>query len=235
MKPQIIVGNDVGAHNADLEAATRRLKSGRQYTDLSTICVIPTRGMIPVKVVESWWGLQTPMNNKFMRLVIKGMEVADAYNSAVRLVLDHPELSKWRYILTLEEDNLPPWDGLLKLLEAIDGRKKYDAVGGLYWTKGMAGQPMIYGNPTEPINFMPQLPQPDCIQECHGLGMGFTLFRTEVFRKLPEPWFKTVNEQGAQGTQDLYAFANMRKLGMRVACDTRVKVGHYDAEGDKTW
>ena len=38
---------------------------------------------------------------------------------------------------------------------------------------------------------------------------------------------------GAQGTQDLYYFANLRKRGLRVACDTRVKVGHLDI--DRGW
>lgn len=231
-KPQIIIsGGDPGEQNRDLVAATARLKKGRQYTDLSTICIIPTRGKIDARVVESWWALQAPMNQRFIRMMVKGMEVGDAYNTAIRMALDNPDLSKWRYVLTLEEDNLPPWDGLLKLLESIDGRKKYDAMGGLYWTKGEQGQPMIYGNPNEPVNFLPQIPQPDCIQECHGLGMGFTLFRLDVFRRLPEPWFRTVQEQHGQGTQDLYAFGNMRRLGMRIACDTRVKVGHLADDG----
>ena len=35
---------------------------------------------------------------------------------------------------------------------------------------------MCYGNPAEmPLNFVPQIPQPDQITPCNGLGMGFTL------------------------------------------------------------
>jgi hypothetical protein len=234
-KPQIIFSHDPGAHNSDLEKSASRLKTKRQYKDTSTICIIPTRGMIHAKVVQSWWNMQTPMNGRFMRMMPVGMEVGEAYNSCIEMILDNPELSTWKYVLTLEEDNIPPWDGLLKLHASIDGRKKYDAMGGLYWTKGDEGQPMIYGDPKEPVNFMPQIPLPDQIQECHGLGMGFTLFRLDVFRKLDKPWFKTVQEQHGQGTQDLYAFANMRRLGMRVACDTSIKVGHYDSKEDVCW
>jgi len=153
--------------------------------------------------------------------------------------LSDPELSKWKYILTLEEDNLPPPDGLLKLYENIE---QYDVIGGLYWTKGEGGQPMIYGDINDKeFNFRPQPPIND-IQECNGLGMGFTLFKTDIFRdeRLEKPWFKTLqewdSEKGARGyTQDLYFFEKIKKLGYKVACDTRVKVGHYDVEMDVVW
>lgn len=238
-EPKIIVGGELGFHNRDLEASRERLRTGRQYKDLSTVCIVPTRGMISARVVESWMGLMTPMNNAFIRLFVAGMEVGDAYNSAIDMILAHEHLRNFKYLLTLEEDNIPPPDGLLKLLESIDG---YAAVGGLYWTKGEGGQPMIYGDPTGILGFQPQIPVPDTVQECNGLGMGFTLFDMQVFRddKIPRPWFKTVQEwapdTGARlGTQDLYFFANCRKAGWKVASDNRVKVGHYDYAQDVIW
>lgn len=165
------------------------------------------------------------------------MEVGDAYNTAVELILNHPELSTWKYMLTLEEDNMPPPDGLLKLLETIPG---HGAVGGLYWTKGEEGQPMIYGNPQGILNFIPQLPIPDQIQECNGLGMGFTLFDIDMFRNVESPWFKTRQEytpgEGvAMYTQDLYFFEKAKKAGYKMASDNRVKVGHLDVENDFIW
>lgn len=238
-EPQIILGGDLGVHNRDLEETGKRLAKGKQYRDLSTICVVPTRGMISARVVENWMGLIMPMNNAFFRMFVSGMEVGDAYNAAVEFILGNEQLSKFKYLLTLEEDNMPPPDGLLKLYESIDG---YAAVGGLYWTKGEGGQPMIYGNPGEVLNFRPQLVQVDSLQECNGLGMGFTLFDMDVFRdpKISKPWFKTVQEWDPQtgvssGTQDLYFFANARRAGYKVACDTRIKVGHFDAGSGILW
>lgn len=235
--PKIIVGGTEGFHNADLEASTKRLAKGKQYRDLSTVCVVPTRGVIAARVVESWMGLMTPMNNPFVRIFVQKAEVGEAYNAAVELILD--QLPQFKYMLTLEEDNMPPPDGLLKLHESIDG---YAAVGGLYWTKGEGGQPMIYGDPTGVLSFQPQIPIPDALQECNGLGMGFTLFDMSVFRdeKIPKPWFKTVQEWspekgGAAGTQDLYFYGNARKAGYKIASDNRVKVGHYDLGEDQIW
>jgi hypothetical protein len=72
--------------------------------------------------------------------------------------------------------------------------------------------------------------------------MGFTLFKMEIFKnkKLPKPFFETVQRYlpgtGVQGyTQDLKFFENAGKLGYKFACDSRVKVGHYDVENDQMW
>jgi hypothetical protein len=237
--PQIVIEDYKGRHNSD-QNVNNRLEKGKTYQDLSTICIVPTRGMIPAKVVQNWLGLMAPMNQKFMRMFVIGMEVGEAYTQAIEQILVHPDLKNWKYILTLEEDNMPPPDGLLKLYENID---KYDVVGGIYWTKGEGGQPMIYGNPkVMPKNFIPQIPLQDTIQEANGLGMGFNLFKIDIFKdsKLPKPFFKTLQQYnpgvGASCyTQDLYFYENAGKIGYKFACDTRIKVGHYDIQNDIVW
>jgi hypothetical protein len=238
-KPQIVIENLEGYHNSDPNMEGR-LARGKAYKDVSTICIVPTRGVIPAKVVQSWMAMMTPMNNKFTRMFVIGMEVGAAYSETIEMILANEELSKWKYILTLEEDNMPPPDGLLRLIEGMD---EYDAVGGLYWTKGQEGQPMIYGNPKEvPKSFFPQMPENETLQQCNGLGMGFTLFRLDMFKdeRIARPWFKTEQSympgQGSKAyTQDLYFFENAAKFGYKFACDTRVKVGHYDYENDIVW
>jgi len=93
-----------------------------------------------------------------------------------------------------------------------------------------------------PMNFIPQPPKLETVQEACGLGMGFNLFKLSIFndKKLTKPWFKTLQEYtpgvGIKGySQDLYFYEKIRKLGYRVACDTRVKVGHFDSESDIIW
>jgi hypothetical protein len=231
---------DTGYHNRDLDVSADRLEQSKSYKDLSTIIICPTRGQIPARVVQSWMGLMRPMNQKVIGpLFASGMEVGKAYNSMIEMILANPTLRDWKYILTIEEDNAPPADGLLKLYESID---KYDVVQGLYWTKGEGGQPMIYGNPgVFPKNFIPQKPVAETVMECNGLGMGFNLFKLDIFKnpELPKPWFKTVQEVSGGGarayTQDLYFFENAAKYGYKFACDTRVKVGHYDFNSDIMW
>lgn len=229
--------SDAGFHNEQGSKARKRLRDAKAYQDLSTVIVTPSRadGMVPVRVAAAHNALMRPMNQIVVPLPVSGMEVGAAYQWAFDTILNEPGFAGFRYVLTMEDDNLPPPDGLLKLYEHIH---EYAAVGGLYWTKGEAGMPMIYGDPTGLLNFRPQVPRVDTVQECNGLGMGFTLFRLDVFRDGslgPPPWFRTIQEWGPEGgkayTQDLAAFERIRKAGHRVACDTRVKVGHYDHAG----
>jgi hypothetical protein len=113
-EPQIILGGIEGFHNTEGKT--------KPYRDLSTVCVIPTRGQIPARVVETWMALQAPMNQKFCRMFVTGMEVGDAYEEAIEQILGHPDLKDWKYVLTLEEDNTPPPDGLLKLYDHFEDR-----------------------------------------------------------------------------------------------------------------
>lgn len=235
MEPQIISSYDGGAHNADLDKTISRLKTEGGYKDLSCVMVIPCFGSIPTKAVASWMNLYAPPNAKFTRLFAVGMEVGTAFSSAIESILAHPELSKWKYIVTMEHDNLPPADGLVKLLQQMEAHPEYACIGGLYFTQGPGGCAQIWGDPKDPVlNFRPQIPVPNTVQECCGTGMGFNVFRLGMFKdqKLRRPWFKTQIEGGVS-TQDLYFWSDARKNGYRCAIDTAVKVGHYDLDGKR--
>lgn len=225
--PTIIIPDQSGWHNKNITPGKFR------HRDLSTIVIVPcySRGIHPL-VVQNWRGLMMPMNQKVTWIFVTDMEVGMGYSTTIDQILAHPDLSTWKYILTLEHDNLPPPDGLLRL---YDHSEEYDAIGGLYFTKGYGGQPMCYGNLQGDLNFAPFLPSPDQVVPCRGLGMGFTLFRLDMFKdkRLPQPLFQTVQnfEHGKGGqsyTQDLWFFQNAGRFGYRFACDARVKVGHYD-------
>ena len=241
MTPQIIVPHNIGGSNKDIAAANKRLAESKSYKDLSTVIVCPTRGgrsLCPM-FVSAIIGLMRPMNQQVVGpIFMSGMEVGHAFNSAVEMILAHPQLSKFKYMMTIEDDNIPPPDGLLNLYKGIED---YDVVGGLYWTKGEAGQPMIYGDSNNPnINFIPQQPVENTLQRCNGLGMGFNLFRMSCFKKVEKPWFETKqsynpNEGSKNYTQDLYFYERLIKAGGKVACDTRIRVGHYDIEGEQLW
>lgn len=234
MKPQII------SYDRPLAPILKRLRKDAAYRDLSCVLIIPALQSIPTRVVASWMSLFPPPNQKIARLFAQGMEVGEAYSRTLEAVLQHPELSKFRFVVTLEHDNAPPCDGLVRLLASLHEHQEFAAMSGLYFTKGHGGVAQIWGNPNEhPINFKPQLPRLDGgIVECHGLGMGFTAFRMDLFKnkKLRRPWFKTVaSAREGVGTQDLYAFSDFRKHGYRCAVDCSIRVGHFDAASETMW
>jgi hypothetical protein len=235
MKPELVIQDFGGVHNKDVKGARAHLLKGGTWKRQRIVVVIPAADTIPAKVALSHWNLAFPPNNGVVRILAQGMEVGDAYSTAIEQILAHPELSKWEYLLTIEHDNAPPPDGVLKLLERMEEHPELSCIGGLYYTKGHAGCPQIWGDPKDPVlNFRPQLPDPDGgLVECCGTGMGFNLWRLETFKdkKLRKPWFKTQTKDGLM-TQDLYAWQDLRKNGYRCAIDCSVRVGHYDLKGD---
>jgi len=221
---------------------------GTTYRDVSTVVLVPTRGMISVRCANAIHNMIAPMNAKRWLMYCEGHEVGHAYNEMIKQVLAHPDLSRWKYVLTVEDDNIPPADAHVRLIESIEAGP-FDAVGGLYFTKGEGGMPMCYGDPAEyartgVLDFRPRDVR-DAVQhghvvECNGIAMGCTLYRMDLFRELEAPWFVTVSDvipgQGAAAmTQDLYFCERAKRRGKRFAVDCRVKVGHLDVNTGIVW
>jgi hypothetical protein len=228
-----------GRHNEDPYASARILNAGT-YKDLSTVWVTPVKdGKLDLQIMfQSWLPMLTPLNQKVMRLGIKNAEVGQAYEAAVEMILRDP--IPWKYMLTLEHDNLPPRDGLLNLYKAMT-ESDYDVIGGLYWLKGEFGAPMIYGNPEVKGDFTPQpVAEPRGLQRTNGLGMGFNLFKVDMFRKVPQPWFIPPSvvagiPSDEDASQDLFFYNKAAKHGFKFACDTRIKVGHMNLDTREIW
>lgn len=226
---------------------------GSTYKDSSTVIIIPTRskfkteegqevrGLIPARVVQSWQSLIAPMNQKRAIFFASGHEVGRAYDAMIQQVLDHPELSKWRYILTLEDDNIPPPDAHIRLLESMHWGN-YDAVSGLYFTKGEVNMPMAYGDPAEyartgQLDFRPRdikdAMAAGQVMPVNGIACGCALWKISLFREIPPPWYVTMNDivpgKGIVGmTQDLSFCQKAVLAGKKFATDLRVHVGHLD-------
>ncbi len=233
MKPEIVtVGG--GLHNSDLVKSSQRIQKSGQWKKQRVVMLIPAGVSIPTKVYLSHCGLIFPPNQQQIRMAAIGMEVGEAFSNSIQEIINHPELSQWEYLLTIEHDNCPPPDGLIKLIQAMEDHPEYCAISGLYWTKGVENAvPQIWGDPKDVLNFRPQFPIPNTIQECNGIGMGFALWRLQMFKdeKLRKPWFKTTAGAEGVGTQDLYFASDARKNAYRFAVHTGCLVGHYDMEG----
>lgn len=235
MKSEIIMQDFGGVHNANIAGSRARIIRGGSWKQQRICVILPASEMMSTKVALSHWNLAFPPNQPVMRILAIGDEVGVAYSQAIQGILEHPELSKWEYILTIEHDNLCPPDGLLRLLERMENNPQFDCIGGLYWTKGEGGVPQIWGDPKDPlVNFRPQPPDLNGgLVECVGTGMGFNLFRLAMFKdtRLRRPWFVTQKGAGGCSTQDLHMWSDARKYGHRCAVDCSVKVGHIDHNG----
>ena len=235
---EIVTQTEVGRHNSDLGLSAGRILQGGSWKKQRISVLLPCDAMIPAKVALSHQYLVFPPNQPVHRMLCLGMEVGDAYSKAIEAILGHPELTQWEYILTIESDNMPPVDGLIKLLARMETHPEFSCISGLYWTKGEGGAPQIWGDPKDPQpNMRPQMPVAGELVECCGTGMGFALWRMSMFKdpQLRKPWFKTVAGKEGIGTQDLYFWSDARKHGYRCAVDCDVLVGHYDWRTDIVW
>lgn len=236
--PELIIQDFGGKLNGDLSGTSARLMKGSTWKRQRIVVILPADSVIPARVALSHWNLIFPPNNGVVRILAQGMEVGHAYSAGIEQVLAHPDLSSWEYVLTIESDNAPPQDGVLKLIEQMEAHPEFACIGGLYFTKGEGGVPQIWGDPNDPIiNFRPQLPVAGKLVECCGTGMGFNLFRLKMFKdeRLRKPWFVTQKSGGGVSTQDLYFWMDARKYGYRCAVDCSVAVGHFDSSTGTMW
>lgn len=230
----------VGHHNANLAASTVRILEGGSWKKQDTIILMPAAKLVPMKCAVTWMMMIRPPNQSCPPIPLLGMEVGDAYSTAIEQILVTPQLKEHRFILTVEHDNTVPQDGLLRLLAHMEAHPEFACIGGLYWTKGPGGVPQIWGDPKDPlVNFRPQPPDPKGgLVECCGTGMGFNLWRMEMFKdtRFPRPLFRTkCSADEGVGTQDLSFWGEARKLGYRCAIACDVQVGHYDHVTDVNW
>lgn len=227
-----------GWHNYRLEEMYDKVIEADSYRERSVVMVMPSIKPVRPEVAFSWMSVMTPANHRVFRISVRNADVDDAYNLAVRDVLDDPNLSKFAFLATFEADNIVPADGLLQLFVDIE-EAQVDGISGIYHTKGPGGVPQCWGNPADvPRNWRPFMPKPDAVTLCNGIGMGFSVYRMDLFRRVSFPWFKTeqryTNNLAHETirTQDMYFCDKAaREVGAKFAVSTRVKVGHIDDDG----
>lgn len=217
--------------------------STNTYRDQSTVLIMPNRVReFDFRVISAIFSMIAPMNQKRHMMYCIGDEVGVAYNNLIKAILDNPDLAKFKYLMTVEADNVVPADAHIRLLETIEAGQ-WDAVSGLYFTKGDVNMPMAYGDParfeaTGELEFTPrdvtEALTKGMVMPVNGIAMGCALWRLEMFKEIPGPWYITVNDVVGSGvmafTQDLWFCKTARKAGRRFAVDCRVRVGHMDLE-----
>lgn len=232
--PRIIMG--YGASDPDY-LAPGRVEREHLYRPMPYVVLMPVVGGIPPRVHDAIVSLAHPPNQPHTQLTVEWMEVGAAYNLGIAAILEHPVLSTWRYLITIEQDNLVPPYALVDLMNEAEGGG-WDVLGGLYHTKGEGGFAQIWGKRDEPLNFVPQRAVRGEVVPTWGTGMGCTVFRLDVFKRLPGPWFNTrCNAQHGSFTQDLDFFkrAHDEGLDLKVGVDCRVIVGHLDVATGQLW
>ena len=132
------------------------------------------------------------------------------------------------YLMSIDNDMIFPPDGIVKLIN-----NDKDIVGANYAVRGNS----VEGDTRECVikivddkgkkmaTTLNSLPKH--LFQCHSLGNGFTLYKTEVFKKLQAPWFKDYEtKDGEWHGEDVLFAEDAQKQGYEVWCNPKIKIGH---------
>lgn len=232
-----------------------------EFRDQSTVFVIPSRGKVDTRVVDSWLHLIKGMNQKHAYQFARGYKVDDAYNALIAAILADPTYSRWTYVCTLEDDNIPPPEAFIALIETIEHErapdgKPYDAVSALYYGKDDRKIPLCFGSwekyrETGEMDFSPldlSVATREVVPVC-GIPQGCAVWRMDLFREIKAPWFQTTTEgvhakiaaykktgkKSQVMTQDMHFCRRATEAGKRFAVDLRVRVGHLDTSTGRVY
>lgn len=214
---------------------TSKIEKPKKRMDLrgafKTLIVVglPTYGMIDADVAMNLTQMTYPVNTSPFLYFVKGKEVGVACNMIVEKALEIDA----EYVYFREDDVITP-PGTLERLIAFD----VDIISGVCMSKQKPPYPIVfrswgggcytewYKNPGFPIQVV-------------GTGMGAMLVKTEVFRKIPPPWFRSIHLPTVFGedkwrvsrmTQDLYFCKKALDHGFDIWVDTGTLCGHKDVQ-----
>ena len=152
-----------------------------------------------------------PTNIQFYEIPADGMEIGDARNHAAKVAMEHNA----EFLFFIDSDVLIQWDGLQKLLMRARHYPDHDIFTGIYCTKGLSQEPLIYKVDGEGPCW--DWTVGDLVFDLASCGMGCCLIRMSLFEKLEfdedtKPWFFTPNDRKQtptgfetnRGTEDIF-------------------------------
>ena len=205
---------------------------------MKILIAVPTYETIFPDTFKSIWELDKGGHEVLFEFV-RGYDVATARNNIAEKAM---ELNA-DYVMMVDNDMVLPKDALTRLLEngkdicfaycayrAKNGR--YDGCTTLCKMHDKGGK-QYYHFPKESRYTVDEikgmLDAGTHLVEIHGGGTAVALIRTEVFRKIPYPWFDWVNygdQNKGMLSEDLYFCVLARNSGYRIYADLRVGCGH---------
>ena len=202
---------------------------------------IPTFGYMHTELFGNLFTLNKPIHRQVVWHLPISVPVAVARNAAVTMALE----KDCEYVYFQDYDVLVPPGTLNKLIGRIEGsvgeHEEVDIMGGMYCSKQKPPWPLIFKDGKAFMGWTF-----GDVVKCDHIGMGATIIKTELFKRLDPPWFKTVDERPddaedgtsaiATMTEDIYFCARCREeLGVYPHIDTGLACVHRNFDKDETY
>lgn len=91
-----------------------------------------------------------------------------------------------QFVLLIDDDVIPPHDGLMKMLRLWKSDAKYSIISGVYFSKSDPPMPLIFKGNLKGSYWDWTI---DDIIEADGAGAGFLFIDTAMLKKMSKPWF----------------------------------------------
>ena len=211
----------------------------RSYKDFSICILTPhadfesanafSRSAINMVAYSHMQGLNIEMMAQTERVVVDW-----ARNDLAKLVRDSSSPytdKKYTHCLWLDDDMVFSPDLAVVLASEM---ADYDMISGLYFGRHEPF-PVVYvkhdHSEDDPYKHYPLLKCPTRTFECDAVGFGCLLMKTDVFDKVPEPWF-TID---ARGGEDIVFCKHARDAGLKIGCAGHYRLGHINKPNVITW
>ena len=161
-------------------------------------------------------------------LCVKGLPVEQAREKLAEEALKVGA----KYLWFVDDDTIPPPNALRRLVHILENYEEIAVVGGVYVTKSDPTQPVVFRG--SGLGSYWQWKAGD-VFEVTSMGAGCMLIKTEIFEKIPKPWFKFTDSpttdplNPGQLTSEDVGFCNaVRDAGYLVFAHGGVLCDHYD-------
>jgi hypothetical protein len=202
-------------------------KMNRQRFTRGCLTGIPTFGVVPIEFALSLAATQYPLNWGGATYVVHGQAVDAARNQIIEFALK----DGFDYVFFRDDDVWVEPAALNRLYSL-----KVPIASAVVYAKQWPTHPMVFKwserGAYEDWRFG------EVIRDADWTGMGCSLIRTDVFRKIEPPWFKTdpgsigIDHHGNQiltgHTEDAYFYAEAEKAGYKPIVDTGIETQHLD-------
>ena len=180
------------------------------------LIAVPALDVMPVLSAYSMLTMKRDCPSRFSFIVRASCH--DARNLLAREAID----SGVDRVLWIDSDMVFGDDLMLRLGADLDSG--YDMVGGIYFRRELPTSPLVYryiDGETSKATVWKEYPR-DKLFLCAGYGFGAVMMTTELLRRVGDYAFTPFNHL----SEDLSFCARALEVGARIACDSRVKVGH---------
>jgi GT2 family glycosyltransferase len=138
--------------------------------------------------------------------------------------------SNARFVWFVDDDVLPPNYAVQRLMQALKRDPKAMVCAGIYYSKQVVPEPLVFEDAASGAFTDWKAGQ---VFEVPGfIGTGCMLIKTEVFKYLDQPWFKTV-DWPEKITDDAYFCRKVKRAGFRILGHGGVLCGHYNSQTRK--